>query len=407
MDNSKKRIAILGSTGSIGLNSLSVIEALGSPYQAVAASAHHQWQMLADQARRHHLKKVVLTDIAHLQDLQNALADTDTQVLGGPEHLVDLAADDTCDVLIVAVVGAAALPAVMAAAQAGKTLAVANKEALVVAGSLVMPLAQQHGTTIVPIDSEHSAILQAMHAGGADEVTRVIITCSGGPFRNADAAELAQASLADALNHPTWQMGPKISIDSATMMNKALEIVEARWLFSLDPDHIDVLIHPESIIHALVEFRDGSVIAQLSNPDMKLPIQYALTYPARLAGTTTPLNLHQLGSLNFEPPDLDRFPAIRLGYEVARRGGTAGAVLNGANEAAVDAFRAGKCTFTQITQLTEHCLQKVPWQEKPSLEQLLEADRLARAEIQRCLDNDVKFVHNPRSQKCPAGKTYS
>ena len=385
MDSIRKRIAILGSTGSIGLNSLNVIESLADKYQVISATAHARWQVLADQARLYDLRKVVLTDTTHLENLKNTLADTDTLVLGGPDHLVDIAADPDIDIVIVAVVGAAALPAVLAATQAGKTVAIANKESLVVAGCLLMPLASRTGAIILPIDSEHSAILQAMHSGCRHEVEKVIITCSGGPFRNATPDKIAHATLQDALNHPTWNMGPKITIDSATLMNKALEIIEARWLFDLDPDQIEVLIHPESIIHSLVEFCDGSVIAQLSSPDMRLPIQYALTYPQRLPCLANRLNLQELGRLNFQPPDLERFPALRLGFEVARAGGTAGAVLNAANEVAVEAFRNRQITFAQITELTELCLRQHDVIENPNLAQLLDADGWAREKMKQFL----------------------
>ncbi len=378
MRQKKKRIVLLGSTGSIGLSSLAVIDSLHDSYELIAVSAHCKWQVLAEQARKYRLAKVVITDPAYLEPLQKALADTPTEVLGGPEHLRDLATDESCDILIVSIVGAAGLPAVIAAVQAGKTVAIANKESLVVAGCLLMPMAQEYNATILPIDSEHSAILQAMHSGRREEVEKVIITCSGGPFRKWSHEQLAGATLAQALRHPTWNMGPKITIDSATLMNKALEIIEARWLFGLEPEQIEVLIHPESIIHSLVEFCDGSVIAQLSNPDMKLPIQYALTYPHRLPCATRRLKLSDMGKLTFEPPDMDRFPALRLGFEVARQGGTAGAVLNAANEAAVTAFQAGKISFNQIAELTEHCLRSHKWIKNPSLDQLLAADRWAR-----------------------------
>jgi 1-deoxy-D-xylulose-5-phosphate reductoisomerase len=387
VDTNKKHITILGSTGSIGLNSLSVIDSLGDDYELISAGAHRNWQVLADQAVKYGLRKVVLTDPTHLTHLKEALKHSDTEVLGGPQGLVDLAVDPLLDVVIVAVVGAAGLPAVLAATEAGKTVAIANKESLVCAGSLVMPMAQRCGATILPIDSEHSAILQAMHSGNRTEVKKVIITCSGGPFRTASSEEIAQATLADALNHPTWNMGPKITIDSATMMNKALEIIEARWLFDLEPDQIEVLIHPESVIHSMVEFCDGSVIAQMSSPDMRLPIQYALTYPNRAPGPSRRLNLRELGQLTFEPPDMERFPAIRLGFEVARQGGAAGAVLNGANEAAVEAFRAGEIGFAQITELAEHCLNNHNRLENPDLHQLMQADQWACDEVKRCIKN--------------------
>ena len=287
----------------------------------------------------------------------------------------------------------------LAATKAAKTVAIANKESLVVAGCLLIPLAERCGATILPIDSEHSAILQAMHSGNRSEVRKVIITCSGGPFRQASSDEMAQASLADALNHPTWNMGPKISIDSATMMNKALEIVEAHWLFGLKADDMEILIHPESIVHSLVEFCDGSVIAQLSNPDMRLPIQYALTYPDRLPCPTKRLDLGALGQLTFQKPDLERFPAIRLGFEVARRGGTAGAVLNAANEAAVEAFRLEKSAFSQIAELAEHCLDNHSWIESPDLEQLLDTERWARNETAKMIQNSQATLRPETSIK--------
>ena len=267
------------------------------------------------------------------------------------------------------------------------------------AGCLLMPLAQERGASILPIDSEHSAILQAMHSGSQPEVERIIITASGGPFRTSSAEELAQATLSEALNHPTWDMGPKITIDSATMMNKALEVIEARWLFDLSVDQIEVVIHPESIIHSLVEFCDGSVIAQMSPPDMCLPIQYALTYPDRLPRAGARLKLHELGRLTFEKPDLERFPAIRLGFEVARRGGTSGAVLNAANEAAVNAFREGRIGFTQIVELVEKSLRNHDWIEHPDLEQLLAADRWARAEVRNNINNTLTMGNNKCRKK--------
>ncbi len=387
MTNQPKRVSILGSTGSIGLNSFAVLDGLSPDYQPISASAHSQWQQLASQARKYQLEKVVITKPDCYEPLKNELSDTKTQVLCGQEHLVDLAADEHCDILIVAIVGAAGLPAVLAATKAGKRVAVANKESLVMAGCLLMPMAKEHNANILPIDSEHSAILQAMHSGHRREVEKVSITCSGGPFRTLTKEQMAHVSLEDALNHPTWDMGPKITIDSATMMNKALEIVEARWLFDLSTDEIEVVIHPESIIHSMVEFCDGSTLAQLSRPDMKCPIQYALTFPDRMPGLSERLNLHDIGQLNFEPPDFERFPALRLGFEVAQKGGTAGSVLNAANEAAVEAFRAHKIGFTQIVELTEQCLRNHNWKEKPTLQEILEVDKLARQEVENCLED--------------------
>lgn len=397
----KKRVTVLGSTGSIGVNSISVIDSLGEEFELVSVSGHGQWQLLAQQARKYNLEKVVITDTRNLANLEKELEGTDTEVLGGPEHLVDLAVDSDCDILIVAIVGSAGLPAVLGATKAGKTIAIANKESLVVAGCLLMPLAQKHGATILPIDSEHSAILQAMQSGQRNEVEKIIITCSGGPFRNADDAQIACATLEDALNHPTWNMGPKITIDSATLMNKALEIIEARWLFDLEPGQIEVLVHPESIIHSLVEFCDGSVIAQMSLPDMRLPIQYALTWPHRRPCPASRLNLHELGHLTFEPPDKNRFPALKLGYEVAHKAGTAGAVLNGANEACVEAFRKRQISFTQIVEFTDICLSEHNFIEKPDLEQLMQSENWARQKVLELVSsvqkNPDKMKNSPQS----------
>jgi len=381
MTKLQQRVCILGSTGSIGINSLAVLDNQRNTYRAVSASAHDNWQLLAKQARDFDLAQVVITNAEHGNNLKAALSDTNTDVLVGHDKLPHLSSSDNCDIVIVAVVGAAGLPAVLHAAEAGKRIAIANKESLVMAGCLVMPLAKKHGAEVLPIDSEHSAILQAMHSGHRNEVKKVILTCSGGPFRTWSKSQLSEVTLAQALNHPTWDMGPKITIDSATQMNKALEIIEARWLFDLDETEIEVLVHPESIIHSLVEFCDTSVIAQLSDPDMKLPIQYALTFPDRMRHNGKQLDLATLGKLTFEAPDFNRFPALKLGFEVARKGGTAGAVLNGANEAAVEAFRNEKITFKQITELSAICLEQHTVITSPSLTEIIDADKWARETV--------------------------
>jgi 1-deoxy-D-xylulose-5-phosphate reductoisomerase len=270
-----------------------------------------------------------------------------------------------------------------AALEAGKTVGVANKETLVMAGPLVMDLARKRNATLLPVDSEHSAIFQAMQGGRRSEVERVVLTASGGPFRGKSRAELAEVTVEDALRHPTWRMGPKITIDSATLMNKALEIVEARWLFDLPPEKIDVILHPQSIIHSFVEFTDGSILAQLSPPDMRLPIQYALTYPERVCGPAKRLNWRELGGWHFEQPDHETFPALQLGYEVARRGGTCGAVLNAANEAAVSRFLAGELGFLDITRVCRAVLDHHNFSARPSLADLHAIDRWARLEVSR------------------------
>ncbi|MHC5141939.1 MAG: 1-deoxy-D-xylulose-5-phosphate reductoisomerase, partial [Planctomycetota bacterium] len=290
-------------------------------------------------------------------------------------------------------VGAAGLPAALAAAQAGKIVAIANKEPLVIAGELLTAAAKENGATLLPIDSEHSAVFQAMQAGNPNEVRKVILTASGGPFRNATLEEMNSATIEQALNHPTWDMGPKITIDSATMMNKALEVIEAVWLFGLGGDKIDVLIHPESVVHSMVEFIDGSVIAQLGTPDMKVPIQYALTYPERREGLSEGLRLDKLAQLNFYPPDLTHFRALALGFEVAATLGSAPVVFNAANEAAVAAFLEGQIQFGQIVELIDHCLQTHSIQEHLTLDELLEIDAWARREVSKTLGRNKTIVN--------------
>jgi 1-deoxy-D-xylulose-5-phosphate reductoisomerase len=294
-----------------------------------------------------------------------------------------MVADPSTDRVLTAIVGAAGLEGTWAALEAGKTVALANKETLVVAGPLVMDLARRRNATILPVDSEHSAIFQALACGGPKEVRRVILTSSGGPFRGKTAKELAAVTPEQALRHPTWKMGPKISIDSATLMNKALEVIEARWLFGLEPDQIEVVVHPESVVHSMVEFVDGSVLAQLSPPDMRLPIQLALTYPDRVPGPCPLLDLTRAMSLHFEPPDRDTFPSLDLGFEVMKRAGTAGAALNAANEAAVGRFLAGEIGFLDIPRACRSALDHHPFDPRPTLDALWRVDAWARQEVGR------------------------
>lgn len=373
-----KRIAILGSTGSIGCNALAVIEHLGAPYSVAAISGHRGAEKLCAQLRRHRPAAVAVTDLSSVDAVAPCAKEVGAELYAGPGGLVDLVKRDDVDIVLAAIVGAAGLGAVVAAIESGKTLALANKEALVVAGSLVIPEARKRGVKILPVDSEHSAIFQAMLAGRRDEVKRVILTASGGPFRNCSADQMRRATVAEALAHPTWNMGGKITIDSATMFNKALELIEACWLFDLPPSMIEIVIHPESVVHSMVEFVDGSVLAQLSPPDMKTPIQYALTHPQRLNGISRRLDITEAFSLNFEPPDEEKFPALRLAYDVAEMGGTAGAVLNAANEVAVEAFLADKISFGRISAVVADTISSHRLQKRPTLDDLLEADRWAR-----------------------------
>jgi len=384
-----KQVAILGSTGSVGRNALRVIDALGSEYEVTALSAHSNIKLLAEQAKKYRPKFVAVTNAGKAKEFGRMSGGLDIEVLAGQEGLAAIAERSEVDIVLLAVVGAAGLPAALAAAKAGKRIAIANKEPLVIAGELVTKTAKENGAEIIPVDSEHSAIFQAMQAGKADEVSKIVLTTSGGPFRGASIEEIADVTPEDALAHPVWSMGPKISVDSATMMNKALEVIEARWLFDMPVEKIDVLVHPESIVHSLVEFVDGSVIAQMASPDMCLPIQYALTYPRRIAGPAKRLKLEEIGKLTFEKPNLEVFRALALGFEVARVGGTAAAVFNAANEAAVEYFLAGKIGFGDIVELIEHCLNKHNARTGVSLEELLEADGWARREVIECLKQKI------------------
>jgi len=385
-----KQIAILGSTGSIGKNALRVIDALGPEYSIFALTAHSNIELLAEQARRYKPRYVAVTNSDYTGQFREFFDGSNVTVLEGPSSLEETAELEDVDIVLTAVVGAAGLPAVFAAARCGKQLAVANKEPLVIAGELLMSEAKKHDGLILPVDSEHSAVFQAMQSGAREEVNKIILTASGGPFRGNNAEDIRKVTLEQALNHPVWNMGPKITVDSATMMNKAFEIIEARWLFDIPVEKIEVLIHPESIVHSLVEFVDGSVVAQLGEPDMCLPIQYALTYPRRVAGIAKRLRLEQISKLTFEKPDLETFRAIGLAYEVARAGGTAAAVFNAANEAAVEEFLAGGIEFVTIVELIEHCLNKHDVKTSASIEELLEADAWARKEVELKVHKSVK-----------------
>ncbi|MFK7777525.1 MAG: 1-deoxy-D-xylulose-5-phosphate reductoisomerase [Gimesia sp.] len=378
-----KRIAVLGSTGSIGTSTLEVIAAHPEEMQLTAITAHNSWEQLARQSEKFRPRWSVLSN-SKLKSVVSAEAfSPSTELLFGDDQIERVASSDEVDVVICGIVGAAGLKGAWAAIEAGKTVGIANKETLVVAGPLIMDLAARNQATLIPVDSEHNAIFQALQSGHPKEVKRVILTASGGPFRGATPSELEHVTPEKALAHPTWEMGPKITIDSATMMNKALEIIEAKWLFNLSADQISVVVHPQSIVHSMVEFVDGSVIAQLSPPDMRLPIQYALTYPERRKGLNTTMDWNQSFGLTFEPPDLEAFPALRLGYEVAEKGGTCGAVLNAANEAAVERFLSGGLRFCDIATSCQQVLESHEFDPNPSLEELFLQDGWARKEIKK------------------------
>lgn len=383
MGNLARNVAILGATGSIGRNTLEVIEAADGRLKVFGLTANKSLSELCGLARLHRPRWIVATDADEAARFDWTSLPADTEMLAGPDAVQRLVTCSEVDVVVAAIVGSAGLRGTWSALEAGKTVALANKETLVMAGPLVMKLAAERQASILPVDSEHCAVFQALQAGRRDQLKRVILTASGGPFRRLTKRQMAEVTVRDALAHPTWSMGPKITVDSATMMNKALEIIEARWLFDLRPEQISVVVHPQSIVHSLVEFVDGSIIAQLSPPDMKLPIQYALSYPDRWDSPADRLDFNSVWSLDFEPPDLDRFPAIQLGYEVAAAGGTAGAVLNAANEAAVARFLAGEISFIQIVPACRAVLDHHDFDAQPTLDQLIRLDVWARQEVTR------------------------
>jgi 1-deoxy-D-xylulose-5-phosphate reductoisomerase len=377
-----QHVAVLGSTGSIGTSCLDVVAAHPDRLQAVGLVAHRKWEVLAEQARRFRPRWAVVSDES-LRSSIPAGAFGATELLFGEAAIDRIASDPGVEVVVAGIVGAAGLRSTWTALEAGKRVAFANKETLVVAGPLMTSLAQRTGGSLFPVDSEHSAVYQSLQAGRHAEVRRIVLTASGGPFRGYTLERMREVTPEMALAHPTWAMGPKVTVDSATMMNKALEMIEAKWLFGLDADQIAVMIHPQSIVHSCVEFVDGSVVAQLSPPDMKLPIQYALTWPERWEGISPRLDWTSPLRLDFTPPDPEAFPALKLGAEVARRGGTSGAVLNAANEVAVERFLARDLRFTEIPQLCRSLLDAHNFEPSPSLTDLLRMDRWTRDEARR------------------------
>ena len=371
------RISILGSTGSIGRQTLDVAEQMG--LQVEALTAHSSVDRMEAQARQFKPRLAVMTDQAAAKELAIRLSDTDTKVLGGFDALCEAATAPEADTVVTAVVGMVGLKPTLAAIREKKRIALANKETLVCAGQLVMDTADQYGAEIIPVDSEHSAIFQCVQ-GCADrnEIKRLILTCSGGPFFGMSYDEVGKKTRADALKHPNWAMGPKITVDSATLMNKGLEVIEAMRLYRLPLEQVDVVIHRQSIIHSLVEYKDGAMLAQLGTPDMRLPIRYAMTYPNRGVSPAEPLDLLTCPPLTFAAPDRETFPCLRLAEEAATEGGTACAILNGANEEAVRLFLADKIGFHDISRLVAEARSKIAVVQNPSLEEILEADAAAR-----------------------------
>jgi 1-deoxy-D-xylulose-5-phosphate reductoisomerase len=372
-----KNVVLLGSTGSIGTSTIKVADDLPDQIRLIGLAAGNNVELLVEQARKHHPAAISITDPAKAQALQDALG-TSTAVYAGNEGLLKLATLPAADIVLIAIVGTAGLQPALAAIRAGKDIAVASKEILVMAGEIVMREAEKNRVRVLAVDSEHSAIFQCLDGKPPSSVRRLWLTASGGPFRATPKAEFPGITVERALKHPSWVMGRKITIDSATLFNKGLEMIEARWLFGVGIDRVSVVIHPQSVVHSMVEFIDGSIIAQLSTPDMCLPIQYALTYPHRARSDRVQTNFPKLGSLTFEEPDHDRFPALNLARRAGEVGGTLPAVLNAANEVAVEAFCAGRINFPQITETVARTMDRHKVSEHPTLKEILEADAWAR-----------------------------
>ncbi len=377
MTQSKQRLAVLGSTGSIGTQTLDIVRRYGDRFEITTLSAHSNWKKLVEQAVEFTPDNVVIADKTHYTAVRDALADHPVKVYAGSDALEQVVCSEQVDTVVMALVGYSGLFPTVSALKHGKKVALANKECLVVAGEIVTRLSAEHRAPIIPVDSEHSAIFQCL-TGEHSAVEKVILTASGGPFLHRPAEELERVSVEEALNHPSWCMGAKVTIDSASLMNKGFEVIEARWLFGLRPEQIDVVIHPRSVIHSMVQFGDGAVKAQIGTPDMHLPIQYALTFPQRLPLQGPRIDFCKLGCLEFFEPDPMRFPNLALAFECLRRGGNAGAVLNAANEMAVAAFLDRKIRFTDIARINEETLGRTTLRECVSLEEYRRTDREAR-----------------------------
>lgn len=370
----KKKIAILGSTGSIGTQALQVIEEHADLFEARVLTAGHNADLLVEQARRFRPQCVVIADESKYDYVRESLSDTDVQVYAGADALCQVVEFPSVDVVLTALVGFSGLRPTVSAIKARKPIALANKETLVVAGELVTRLALEHHVPLLPVDSEHSAIFQSM-MGETSAPEKIILTASGGPFRSFTLEQLSMVTPQQALQHPNWDMGAKITIDSASMMNKGFEVIEAKWLFDMDPDRINVVVHPESIIHSMVEFTDGAVIAQMGCPDMREPIGFALSFPERVSVGNRKLDFASLGQISFEAPDLKRFPCLELAYEAIRRGGNAPCALNAANEVTVAAYLKGLIGFYDIARINERCLNGLDFVAEPSLEDIFETNQ--------------------------------
>lgn len=374
----KKQIAILGSTGSIGTQALQVIEEQADRYEVYAITANNRVELLIEQARKFQPEVVVIANEAKYEQLRDALADLPIKVYTGAQALCEVVQAEPIDVVLTAMVGFAGLPPTMSAIRARKAIALANKETLVVAGELINELAQQYNVPILPVDSEHSAIFQCLTGEIGNPIEKILLTASGGPFRSCTMEELAHVTKAQALKHPNWAMGAKITIDSASMMNKGFEVIEAKWLFGVRPDQIEVLVHPQSVIHSAVQFEDGAVKAQLGVPDMRLPIQYAFSYPDRLKASFDRLDLFQIRDLTFERPDLERFRCLALAFESLNRGGNMPCIVNAANEVVNRAFLEDQIPFLKMAEVIEQAMGKVSFIQKPTYEDYLATDAETR-----------------------------
>lgn len=383
----KKKIAILGSTGSIGTQTLEVVAAYPERYEVYALCAHRSIDKLIEQARTFHPEVVCIADETLYPALCEALSDLEIKVWAGEDAIAQMVTMPSIDVVVAAMVGYVGLRPTIEAIKAGKTIALANKETLVVAGEIICALAQQYHAPILPVDSEHSAIFQSLVGEDHSEIEKILLTASGGPFRTYTLEQMRQVTAAEALKHPNWDMGAKITIDSATMMNKGFEVIEAKWLFGVPVDKIEVLVHPQSIVHSAVQFTDGAIKAQLGAPDMRLPIQYALSFPERLASDFPRVDWTQMTNLTFEQPDLQRFPNLQLAYEAMRRAGTVPCVLNAANEVVNLAFRQNKCGFLQMSEIIAETMDKTSFIPSPTYEDYVAIDKEARIKAQELLEN--------------------
>ncbi|MBQ3673502.1 MAG: 1-deoxy-D-xylulose-5-phosphate reductoisomerase [Paludibacteraceae bacterium] len=383
-----KKIAILGSTGSIGTQTLDVIAAHPERYEVYAISAHRSVDKLIEQARLFKPEVVCIADEAYYPALKEALADLPIKVWAGAEAIAQMVTLPSIDVVVAAMVGYAGLKPTMEAIKAGKTIALANKETLVVAGEIICNLAQQYHAPILPVDSEHSAIFQSLVGEEQNEIEKILLTASGGPFRAFTLEQMQHVTAKDALRHPNWEMGAKITIDSASMMNKGFEVIEAKWLFGVPVEKIQVLVHPQSIVHSAIQFTDGAIKAQLGAPDMRLPIQYALSFPERLNSDFPRADLFALKDLTFEEPDLKRFPNLSLAYEAMHRGGNMPCVLNAANEVVNLAFREGRCGFLQMSEIIGQTMEKTAFVTKPTYEDYVATDAEARRIAEQMVNNN-------------------